>query len=36
MDNTEIVYGIMMNSCICKVDGKVYNLTETGKLYTGK
>ena len=34
--NAEIVYGVMVNSCICKVDGKVYNLTETGKLFTGK
>ena len=32
----EILNGVMVNSCICKVNGKVYNLTETGKLYSGK
>ena len=27
----EILDGTMINSCICKVNGKIYNLTETGK-----
>ena len=35
-DSKDVVYGEMLNSCICKVDGKVYNLTEAGPLFQKK
>ena len=31
--NGDTINGVMLNSCICKVDGRVFNLTEIGKRF---